>query len=274
MHPHRCAAGVQLLDHPVVVGRVQHGKPLALGVAQAQALRRIVAARIHPLFARVTHDLVVLQADHGLHKAGAEELLVVVETCRGLAKPAKVFAGHPQRRFVRRARQVTPQDVDVVRVQQRVLVRLAQQLVRVAHVVLVERIPQGDQHRQRGILAAARAAGLLPQAGDGAGIAHQQRRVQPAHVDAQFQRGGGRDAQQPAAEQLALDAPALLRQITGPIGRHALHQVRGDLAQPFAGVAQQQLRHDARPGERNRAGPLSHERDEQIARLAVGAAPG
>ena len=155
MHTQRGAAGVQLLDHPVVVGGVQHGEPFTLGVAQAQALRRIVAARIHPLFARVTHDLVVLQPDHGLHKAGAEQFLIVVETYRS-GETCQVFAGHPQRCLVRRARQVTPQDVNVVRVQQRVFVRLAQQLIRVAHVILVERIPQGDQHRQRRILAAAR----------------------------------------------------------------------------------------------------------------------
>ena len=177
---------------------------------------------------------------------------------------------------MRGARQMALEDVDVVRIEQRVFVGAAQEIGGMAHVVLVERVVEADQHGERGIIAAARAPGLLPQAGDGAGIADQQRRVQPAHVDPQLQRGGRRHAQQPAAEQLPLDAPALLRQVAGPIRRDAFRQPGRRLVAPqrVASIAQQQFGDDARSGERDGAHSRADQRREQLAGFMVGAAPG
>jgi len=140
VHALRRSGGAQLFDHLIGVARIEHREPVALGIAQVDVLRRIVAPGVDPFLAAVAERVILFQLHHGIDKAGAEQRLIVL--------PALVRA---QRRLVRGARQVPLQDVDVVGVEQCILVRLAQEHIRVAHVVLVQRVVQADEHRERGV---------------------------------------------------------------------------------------------------------------------------
>ncbi len=61
------------------------------------------------------------------------------------------------------------------------------------------------------------ATGLLPGAGDGAGIADENRRIEAADVDAEFERVRACDAEDLAVGQLALDLAPLLGQIAAAV---------------------------------------------------------
>ena len=131
-----------------------------------------------------------------------------------------------QRDLGRRARQVPSQHVDVVGVDQRVLVRPAKQLSRMAHEILVQRVVQPDQHRKRRFAAATCAPCLLPKAGDRTRVSYEQRGIQSTHVDPKLQRVSCGHPQQFAAKQIALDLPALLRRVAGAVGGDARGVIR------------------------------------------------
>ena len=139
MHPLHGRAAFDLLQRAVVVGFVQNGEAAAAGRAQVDLLSRVAGTGEGPAVALERQPALLLKLHHSLHEAGAEKLLVV-ETAR---------TGHvTQRRFVRSAGQMPQQDGDVVRVDKGVLVRPAKQLGRVAHIVLIQRVAERDQHGQ------------------------------------------------------------------------------------------------------------------------------
>ena len=76
----------------------------------------------------------------------------------------------------------------------------------------------------------------------------------------------------PAKERL-LERPALLRQIAGPVGRHAGQQFGRARRQRLLGIAQDQLGHAPRAGKGQVAHAVLHQGREQVRRLGVGAAP-
>src|SRR6266542_3617929 len=86
--------------------------------------------------------------------------------------------------------------VGVARVDQRGLVRPAEQVGGMVQVVGVERVVEADQHGERGAALPAGAPRLLPEGGDRAGEAVEHDRVQPTDVHAQLERVGGRHAQE------------------------------------------------------------------------------
>src|SRR3990170_4277291 len=79
-----------------------------------------------------------------------------------------------------------------------------------AHQVLVERVVQSNEHRQRRRAAPPRPPDALPGAGDRARITHQYGGIQATDVDPQFQRARGNDAHEIAFAQPLLDPPPLL----------------------------------------------------------------
>ena len=83
-----------------------------------------------------------------------------------------------RRRFVGGADDVGRHHVGIVRVDHRVLGRLAEQVVRVVDEVLVERIVLRDQNRERPGVAPTGASGLLPHRSAGSRIAGQDRCVE------------------------------------------------------------------------------------------------
>ena len=269
MRPQRCRRRIHLLQRAVAVGFVEQDEALAAGRAQADVLRRVVAAPVEPAVGAVVQRPLPLQLHHRLHEAGTEQSLVVEG-----GRAAALLRLHRQGHLVRRAGQMPQQHVDVIGVNERVLQRAAKQLPRVTHEILIQGIVQADEHGQRGPFAAAGAAGLLPEAGHRARIAHQQSGVQMAHVNAQLQRRGGGHRQQVAAEKFLLDLPPLPRQIAGAVGLDPTNQLRRGLLQRFSGVAQDQLGHAAGAGETDAAHALLHQFHEERCGLGVGAAAG
>ena len=122
----------------------------------------------------------------------------------------------------------------IVRLDASVLVGTAEEEIGAAHQVLVERAVLCDEDAQRAIAAPSAASRLLPCARDAAGIAREDRRVQFSNIDAQLERVGRHNAHQLAAAQAALDLPAVLRQVAGPVGLDALRKGRRRLAEPVA----------------------------------------
>ena len=81
-----------------------------------------------------------------------------------------------------------------------VLGRLGEEVIRMTQQILIDRVVAGQQHGEAFVVTPAAAARLLPTAGDRAGIVHQQRDVERADVDAELERVRGRDAAEVAVE--------------------------------------------------------------------------
>ena len=133
------------------------------------------------------------------------------------------------------------------------------------HEVLVERVVLGHQDRERVGVATARTAGLLPHRCARAGIAGEHGGVERADVDPELERVRGRDRQQFAVRQLALDRPAVLRQIAGSVRLDACALLRVAHVPPCE--LRQQLGGAPGPGEADRADVLLDELRHQPRRL-------
>jgi hypothetical protein len=132
-----------------------------------------------------------------------------------------------QRLLPGRASEVRPEHVRVRRVDHRRLGRLPEQVRRMGHEVLVQRIVLGHQHRQRGLRPPPGPARLLPHRGARSRVARKDRRVQGPDVDPQLERRGRRHRQQIAVRQSPLQGPALFRQVPGPVRLHPAGQCGG-----------------------------------------------
>ena len=163
------------------------------------------------------------------------------------------------------------QDVRVLGSDARLLMRTAEEEVRVAHQVLVQGVVPRHQEGHGGVAAASAPARLLPRAGDASRIPCEQGGVQVADVYAELQCVGRRHAQEPARLQVPLHAPAVLRQIGAPIGRHTLGKGDGLPAQQVPDGPVHQLRHPAGAHEGHGAHlPLDQAR-HQLGDLSRGA---
>ena len=67
-------------------------------------------------------------------------------------------------------------------------------IIRILDHILIERVAAGHHKRDRAPLPPARAAGLLPRAGDRARVAVQHTRLQLPDIDAELQRIRADDA--------------------------------------------------------------------------------
>src|SRR5512143_2608965 len=86
------------------------------------------------------------------------------------------------------------QDQQMIGVDERLLRRTVEEIFGMVGEELVERARGGDQHRDGRFETAPRATRLLPRRSDGARVADEDRRAQPADIDAQFQRVCGNDS--------------------------------------------------------------------------------
>ena len=135
-----------------------------------------------------------------------------------------------ERQLEGRALDVIEQDLQVVRVDERVLRRGAEEVVGVPDHELIERRARRHQHRRGSAGAAAGAAGPLPRRGDRARIAGHDRRVERADVDAELERAGRHDRPHAALAQAALDLAPAQRQVAAAIAAHHLRRARRALA--------------------------------------------
>ena len=86
------------------------------------------------------------------------------------------------------------------------------------HEVLIEGVLPGDQDRQRFLSSSSCPTGLLAEGCEGAGKCDDDRCVESADVDAEFEGVGGNHPRQFATEEPLFDLSALGRRVTGPIG--------------------------------------------------------
>ena len=159
--------------------------------------------------------------------------------------------------------QVRQQDVEVLRVEARLLRRCLEEVLGVRGHVLVDGTGAGHQDGHADVLAAPGAAHLLPGAGDGARVAGQHGHVQPADVDAELQGVGADDAEDLAGAQAGLDGAPLRRQVAAAIAAHAL-QRPAPVAQRLPQAGQQQLHGDARPPEDDGLAAGAQERERRL----------
>ena len=134
----------------------------------------------------------------------------------------------------------------------------------------VQRVVAGDQDGQGALPGASGAARLLPQGGAGAGIAGDEDGVEPGDVDAEFEGGGGGEAEELAGVQGAFQGAALLGEVAAAVGGDAPGEGAVDLGEAFLGDHRDQL--GAAPGayEGDRADALDGEVGQQVGGLGGG----
>ncbi len=155
---------------------------------------------------------------------------------------------------------VVEQDQQIIGLDQRLFGGAPKEVLRVARQELVERIRCSYQNGQGGLVAAPGAAGLLPGAGDGAGIAGQDSRLELSDVDTEFERSGCHDRIDLAFAQSLLDRTSFERQVAAAVAAY----LPGLVAAFGAQVGEHQLDCRARPAEQDGLDVLA----EQIARQA------
>ena len=224
---------VHLADHLVAaLGGVHDHDVARSGAAQGDLLRRVGSVGPEPAAPAETHHSVLLQVVQELPVAAGQGLVFL------------------ERQLEHRALELIVEDEDVLRVNPAGLRRAAEEVLRVADQVLVHRRGGGHQHRQADRRAPPGTAGLLPGRGDRAGKAGQDRDVQPADVDAQFQGVGGHDPQNLPLPQAPLDGTPLVGQVPAPVGGHLDPAVLGvQVLQGFTDVGGDELGAQARAGE-------------------------
>ena len=177
-----------------------------------------------------------------------------------------------KRQLERGALQVAGQDEQVVGVGAGLFHRMPEQVLRMGDHELVEGGARAHQDRERGLAPPARAAHLLPRAGDRPGIPHQDRGGELADVDAELQGVRRRDRPQGAAAEPRFDPPALAREVPGPVAAD-----RSGVPSLPAGILleirRQQLRAEARARKEDRLDPPRQQLPGDGHRLADGVAP-
>ena len=161
------------------------------------------------------------------------------------AERRRVVAG--DRRLVGGGSDVAGEHARVRVVEDRRLDAPAEELVRLAHEELVERVLGGDEHREP-VAAATRAAPLLTQGCNRPGEADGDHRVQQADVNTELERIRGGDAEQLPVGEPPLDLSSLVCGVAGAIRREA-----AVVAEPFGGETVDQLGRLAAFRERQRA---------------------
>ena len=141
---------------------------------------------------------------------------------------AKAFA-LGKGKFEHGAAQMIEQDEQVIRIDQGALGRLTEEIVGMMRQELVERIGGGDQNRQGGGSATARATGLLVDTGDRSGIPDQDGGTQAANVNPKFESVGGHDGAYAAIAEPLLDFASLGGQVSGTVAADCETQALPDL---------------------------------------------
>ena len=154
-----------------------------------------------------------------------------------------------ERRLVGRREHVPVEHARIRVIEDRCFDAPAEQRVRLAHEVLVERVVRGNEHRDA-VTLPARAAPLLAQAGDGARKPHRDHAVEQADVDAELERIRRGDTEQLAGGEPLLDVAPLRRRVAGPVRREPVLVLA---AEPLEGEAMDQLRGPAALREAQRA---------------------
>ena len=159
---------------------------------------------------------------------------------------------------------MTVEDARILVVEDGGLDSAAEQRLRLAHEVLVERVLARD-HDREAVALAARPAPLLAQAGHRAGEADRDHRVQRADVDPELECVGRAHSEQLAGEQPLLDLASLSRRVAGSVGREPRR-----VAERSARELVDQLGRAAALGEDERAQASLHEVGHELRGVGEG----
>ena len=150
----------------------------------------------------------------------------------------------------RGAFQMIDENLEIVRLDERVFGRIAEEIVRVADDELIERRRGSDQHGAGAARAAAGAAGALPGRSDRAGIAGEHGGVERADVDAELERAGRDHTANAALAEAALDLASFTGEVAAAIAANRLRLRRRMWIGLFE-ISQQEFRVQAAVGENN-----------------------
>ena len=164
------------------------------------------------------------------------------------------------------------EDIGVVRVEDHSLDGPAEDILRVAHYILVDRCVHCHQHCHRFPVTPAGTARLLKETSERAGVADNHGCVQPAYIYAKLQCGSSAHPDQFTRKKPALDLAALRRQVASPVGSHFIHQVRRGVAQGFDYISINQLRRDLGFGKDDCGDARADQVRSRFVRLDVSAA--
>lgn len=159
------------------------------------------------------------------------------------------------------------EDVRVVGVEDGGFDRLVEQGLGVVDEEGVQRVVAGDEDGQRSLSGTAGAARLLPERGAGAGVAGDDDGVEAGDVDAEFEGGGGGEAEEFAGVQGAFQGAAFLGEITAPVGGDAPGEGAVDLGEAFLGDDRDEFGATPGPHEGDRAHALDGEVGEEVGRF-------
>ena len=135
----------------------------------------------------------------------------------------------------------------------------------------VERVVGGHEQGQGVAPRPSGPARLLVQRRHGARPAGEEHGVEPADVDAEFERARRGDAPQRSRAQSALEGAALLGQVSAAVRGHEGF-VEPLVPQPLTGHVGHHLDADPRAREGERLYPGTDERAEEVTGLCHGAA--
>jgi len=171
---------------------------------------------------------------------------------------------------VGRARDLRAQHERILRVDHGAFGCAAGELGRMGHVPLVELVVARDEHGRGAPLGTAGPAGLLPHRRERSREAVEHDRVEPADVDAELERVGGRHAEQAPAGQVELELAPFGREIAGPIRGDAGTEARLHALELRPSVLRDELGAAPAARERERRMSGTHELGEQLRGLHVG----
>ena len=137
-----------------------------------------------------------------------------------------------QRQFRCRTHQMLCHDARVIGIDHRRFRFPFEQVVRVAHEILIQGIFTGNHNHPRLLPAAAHAAAPLEGGHDRPRVPHQKAEIQVTDIDAQFKGAGRYHGQKLSAVQLGLDLTSFLGQETRPVGTDAVGVLPGTAAGP------------------------------------------
>ena len=138
------------------------------------------------------------------------------------------------------------------------------------HQVGVERVVVGNEHGERVLTASTCAAHALHEGGAGTRPARHDDRVQSGDVDAQFQGGGARQAEQFAVAEFAFEFAAFFGGVPGAVCGDAVGEARLHLVEVALGLLREDFYAAARTGENQRAGAGKHQVGEHLRALLHG----
>ena len=138
------------------------------------------------------------------------------------------------------------------------------------HQVGVERVVVGNEHGERVLTASTRAAHALHEGGTGTRPTRHEYGVQPGDVDAQFQCGGARQAEQFAVAEFAFEFAALFGGVPGAVCGDAVGEALLHLVEVALGLLREDFYAAARTGENQGAGAGKHQVGEHLRALLHG----